>query len=181
MRQLILASLVLLPFAAHAQAQTAFTAQSPAVLTASNTHASVLLPAPAANAATPAPRPIATHEIINAVFDSGNPFPADGAAEGSETTFGSVPLTAVPKLKHWTAIDVPQTELASAPAETAVSLRMVVNRAGQPVNVQVVHSTNPVIDQQAIAAVSQFRFSPATANYVPVESNVVVNVTIQKK
>jgi TonB family protein len=57
-----------------------------------------------------------------------------------------------------------------------VDLEVVVDRDGRATNVRVVRGLGAGLDQQAVAAVRQWRFAPARRNGVPVD--VVVDVSV---
>ena len=57
-----------------------------------------------------------------------------------------------------------------------VHLEVVVARDGQPSSIRVIRGLGAGLDQQAVQAVRQWRFSPARRNGVPVD--VVVDVSV---
>jgi len=175
MRRVIVATLVLIPVLAHAQASTTTQPkQSPA---------SATLVAKATPPASPAAKPAdtaaapkaATHEAIKEHVEA---LYLDGAAAaGSETYFLLGDEDNAPKLVHVVETDVPQ-ELVSAPIN--VSVRMLVDSRGVPQNLSVEHSAGAAIDQKTLEAVRQYRFKPATVNHLPVDAEVTVDIKIQK-
>jgi TonB family protein len=54
---------------------------------------------------------------------------------------------------------------------------MIITKNGQPVDVTVERSLSPNLDAQAIKAVSQWRFSPATKDGDPVAVHMHVEVS----
>ena len=61
--------------------------------------------------------------------------------------------------------------------EGEVDLEVVVGRDGRAANIRVVRGLGAGLDQQAVVAVGQWRFSPARRNGVPVD--VVVDVSVE--
>jgi periplasmic protein TonB len=61
--------------------------------------------------------------------------------------------------------------------EGAVWLDLVVTRSGVPSNVRVVRSLDPGLDQEAVAAMLQWRFAPGMLAGSPVDVEVVVQMT----
>ena len=64
------------------------------------------------------------------------------------------------------------------PSDAQVSLKLTVDRRGQPQDIHVVKSYNPFWDARVIDAVRQFRFKPGTVSNqpVPVDVNLTVNI-----
>ena len=63
--------------------------------------------------------------------------------------------------------------------EGEVDLEVVVSRDGRATNIRVVRGLGAGLDQEAVAAVRQWRFSPARRNGAPVD--VIVNVSVDFK
>ena len=54
-----------------------------------------------------------------------------------------------------------------------------VDANGMPQNEQVVKSLDPGLDQNALAAVAQYRFKPAMKDGVPVPVKITIDVTFK--
>jgi TonB family protein len=67
-------------------------------------------------------------------------------------------------------------EARAAKVQGVVVLRVRVNEKGEPENVAVVRSLDPALDKNAMAAVSQWRFKPATKDGKPVAQTVNLEV-----
>ncbi len=65
-------------------------------------------------------------------------------------------------------------------ANTQVVLTVNVDQNGQPQDVQVVKSPNPLLDEPVAAAVRQFRFSPAILDNQPVASDMTLKIIVQR-
>jgi hypothetical protein len=172
MRSKFICTLALLPVLAHAQVN------GPQAGTSSATAASVTLQAkitePAAffhaattpAAATPAPA-APMHDEIAFTLDSD---PVDTAALNSgsiQTHFGSSePEATAPRLVHVVGRTLPV-------------FRLMNEENNVPQNITITHSAGAAIDQQTIAAVSQYRFVPATVDHAPVQSDVTVRVMLK--
>ena len=61
----------------------------------------------------------------------------------------------------------------------AVTVDMIVDENGKPTNLKVVKSTDKYTDAGILAAVSQYRYKPATLNGSAVPMDVTLNVDIQ--
>jgi TonB family protein len=72
-------------------------------------------------------------------------------------------------------------EARNAKINGAVLLSIIVDVSGIPGNIQVVRGLDPGLDKNAIAALSQWRFDPATKNNlpVPVRANVEINYRLK--
>jgi TonB family protein len=60
-----------------------------------------------------------------------------------------------------------------------VSVNMTVDASGKPTNVKVVQSTDAYTDGGIVAAVSQYRYKPATLDGTAIPIDVTVDFTIQ--
>ena len=73
----------------------------------------------------------------------------------------------------------PEYDAASRKAKTQglVVLSMIVTKEGRPRDVKIVTSLSAGLDQQAIKAVSQWRFDPATKDGEPVAVKMTVEIS----
>jgi outer membrane biosynthesis protein TonB len=55
-----------------------------------------------------------------------------------------------------------------------------VDEAGVPLEVSIVHSAGSVIDATTLAAVRQYRFTPAKVRGIPVEADLTLDISLQK-
>jgi TonB family protein len=95
---------------------------------------------------------------------------------------GDVPVApSVPQVSRAVEVDLSAQELANQPAVSSVVLRATVDAYGYPRNVTVVHSANAVLDKKVLAAVGQFRFTPATLDNKAVDAPVTITIKIEKK
>lgn len=83
-----------------------------------------------------------------------------------------------PRLIH--SVD-PEYDKASRKAKVQgiVVLSVLVTENGEPQDLKVVRGLNPALDENAIRAVSRWRFAPATKNGNPVATKVNVEVTFR--
>jgi len=95
---------------------------------------------------------------------------------GSEPTESSVP-----KLTRSVNLQLSQQELAMQPATTQVAVRAIVDQYGFPRNLTIAKSSSENVNQKALAAVSEFRFKPATVDNKPVEAAVMIAIKIEKR
>ena len=187
MRRIFVATLVLIPVLANAQASSSTgPKQSPnsAMLLAKSTP-----PAPFASAKGAAPAPKSSADITatlpaNVIIHqagSDSDFAYDTVDHGGTIAYSlggadSFAKSAAPQLVH-----VVETELA--PAEIAagsdVCVRLTVDAYGVPQNLKVTKATDPVVAQKTLAAVSQYRFKPARVNYLAVAQDVNLDIKIK--
>lgn len=67
----------------------------------------------------------------------------------------------------------------AAGTQGTVVLSLTVDVTGKATNVQVTKSLSPLLDQNAVSAVSQWRFAPASQNGVPMEQTVTTSVNFR--
>ena len=196
MRRMILTSLVLLPVLARAQASTA-TEPKPSTSSA-NLHAELTKPAratvyamagatPAATSTAALPTttiaPAAFREIVHTQMT--DDFADTALRQGGALQYvmygGGTPTgSTAPILTRAVEIDLSQPELVAEPAVTNVIVRATVDAYGFPRNLAVAQSAGASLDKKALAAVSQFRFKPATQDNRPVDAGVLITIKIQK-
>jgi TonB family protein len=99
-----------------------------------------------------------------------------------EYGMSSTPVeTSAPKVTHSVAVDLTPAELAEKPAVTNVVVRAIVDENGVPRNVAIAQSAGAAVDRQAIAAVSQYRFQPATVDNRATWASVAIAIRIEKQ
>lgn len=190
MRRMILTSLVLLPVMAHAQARTS---TEPQPSTSSVLVAELLPPAaPAAYAmaaAAPAaltPVNVGSHAVIHEVVQTRMADTFTEAAMRQAGTLqydllGSIPSVAsAPRVMRAVEMDLSEHDLAAEPTVTHVVIHATIDEYGFPRNLTVAHSAGSVVDKKALAAVSQYRFTPAMRGNRAVEAPVMISIKIQK-
>ncbi len=165
MYRMTLATLVLVPVLAHAAVGKL--AETPAAITsmsASSSHAAV----------KETVREQFSGDFLEAALRQG------GTLEYSMK--GSVPLeTSAPRITKAVEVELTQQELSEQPSTTNVIVKAIVDENGIPRNVAVKQSAGSLIDAKAIAAVSQYRFKPATIDNQPTWAAVEVTIKIQKQ
>jgi TonB family protein len=187
MRRMILTSLVLLPVLAHAQASTS-TEPQPSISSA-NLLAELTVPAaPAAPGASASIASIntANHAMIREFVQTQmmDNFTDAALRLGGTLEFsmkGSLPTqSSAPRLTTAVEIGLSPQELSEQPAVSRVVVRAIIDQYGIPRNVAITQSAGPVVDQKAIAAVSQYRFKPAMVDNQPTWATVSISIKIQK-
>ncbi len=93
---------------------------------------------------------------------------------------GTPTESSAPALTRAVEIDLSQQELAAQPPLANVVVRATVDAYGFPRNLAVAHSAGAVLDKKALAAVSQYRFKPATLDNRPIDASVLITISIQK-
>jgi TonB family protein len=61
-----------------------------------------------------------------------------------------------------------------------IALRIDLDEKGNPTNIRVLQSINPLVDARVIEAVRQFRWVPALLDNRPVPIDLTLNVEIQR-
>ncbi len=87
----------------------------------------------------------------------------------------------VPQVSRAVAVDLTPAELAEKPAVTNVVVRAIVDENGVPRNVAIAQSAGPAVDREAVAAVSQYRFKPATLDNKATWASVSIAIRIEKQ
>jgi TonB family protein len=186
MRRMILTSLVLFPVLAHAQAGTV-TEPKPSTSSAM-LQAELKQPAGLAEvafAASAASSSVAAHAVIKQSIQTqyNGDFVEAALRQGGTLEYsmaGSEPMEVAPKITRAVELDLTPQELSEQPAVSTVVVKAIVDEYGIPRNVKIAQSAGPVVDQKAIAAVSQYRFKPATVNNQATWAAVSVSIKIQK-
>ncbi|MCW5963031.1 MAG: TonB family protein [Bryobacterales bacterium] len=128
---------------------------------------------PTARPATPKPVVPAVSEPVNRpaepVAPVAEPAPAASTAATPTVTSAPRPLVRVPAVYPAAA----RREGVSG----TVSLRTLVNTAGEPTNIEVVKGIRPDLDTAARQALAKWRFQPGTADGKPIEARVNVEIT----
>jgi len=187
MRRMILTSLVLIPVLAHAQAGTPAEpkpSSSSAVQLAELTQPAGLFAVAAAE--SPAAVSLNTnqaafHETVRASF-------SDDFVEAALRTGGTLEYSmkatptevSAPKVTRAVELQLSDKELSEQPAVSNVVVRAIVDEQGIPRNLEITKSAGSLVDQKAIAAVSQYRFKPATVGNQPTWAAVSIAIKIQK-
>jgi TonB family protein len=157
MRLAILTSLALLPALAHAA--------TPA----------------AADASTPSAYTDVVHTRLNAdPRDAAFSTPGELATNFYGVSFADDSSVTVPQLTHVVGRTLPVVLIEDSP-KAEVAVRVIVNAAGVPETVTIVHSAGAAIDASTLAAVRQYRFSPAKVQGVPVEADLTLDISLEKK
>ena len=195
MRRMIMASLVLLPVLAHAQARISTEPQpspSSAML-----QAEVTRPAGLAGMAKAAATPAAASASIGTVNMSNHAMfrevvqtkvtetLVDAALRQGGTLeyamMGSLPTeSSAPKVTRAVEVDLSAQELAEQPAVSHVVVHATVDAYGFPRNVSIVRSAGAALDKKVLAAVGQYRFTPATLDNKAIDAAVTITIKIEK-
>jgi TonB family protein len=88
--------------------------------------------------------------------------------------------TSAPKMIRAVQVALSEQDLAERPAVTNVAVLATVDQYGIPRNLAIAQSAGSLIDRKALAAVSQYRFTPATIDNLPTETTVTIAIKIQK-
>lgn len=169
MRRIVIATLVLIPVLANAQASTLTKpSQNLATLVAAATPPAALAPSTSAASSSD----VTTSAVpMNVVIRQ-----ADADADGTIAySFGTGSSITAPRLIH---VVSPELAPQQAAAGADITAHLTVDQNGVPQNISVDHATDPIIARKTLAAISQYRFKPATRNYLAVASDVTINVKI---
>jgi len=195
MRLAILSSLVLLPVLAHGQATAP--AKSKAITSSAVFQAELTQPAAlaaavkgaaAADVASALPSVNSTgHVLVREYVQTqlAEDFTREAMRRGGTLEYsiqGSAPTEAsAPTVTHSAEIQLTQEELAATPELTFVTVSGTVDQYGFPRELTVTQSAGKTVDRKALAAVSGFRFKPATIDNQPVEAALTISIQIQKQ
>lgn len=124
---------------------------------------------------------IVTHSLLFSLLLSAaaaSAMPASDASTSAVTRPVSTGVT-LPRLVYSTKINIPSAELPAVLGSASnVTLKFNLDQTGTPQGIQVIHSVNQSIDSRVMAAVRQFRWTPAVLNNqtVPIEMTFTVQV-----
>lgn len=194
MRLAIISSLVLFPVLAHGQASTAAVVKpipASAVVQAELVKPAVLKAAIKAAAAAEPANPIssmnalsdpAVREFVHTLVTEDFVHQALRQAGTLEYGFtgGEVIEESAPKMTRSVELQLSQ-QMAAAPELIQVGVSGTVDAYGFVRNLTVTHSAGAVIDKKALAAVSTYRYKPATVGNQPVDAAVTISILIQKQ
>ncbi len=177
MRSILLLSFALLPTAALAQARTISSVAPETTMTAAISGSPAISSALAAGEPAHITPHVSIREVIRTDVD-GDPIGFNDI--GNTMVFGHPNYETSPKLIKWSNVAVNAADLDKAAGETSVSVSLMVDRQGNPENVQIAHSASPELDRSVLAAVKDFRFKAATEEHIPVEKRMTVTVVFAK-
>lgn len=105
----------------------------------------------------------------------------DTSASTATTTVARPVSTGVtaPQLIHSTHIEIPAESISNAsPNPARVVLKLNLDQTGSPSNIEVVQPISQQVDARVVAAVRQFRWSPAILDNqaIPLQVNLIVEV-----
>jgi hypothetical protein len=195
MRRTILTSLVLLPVMAHAQALTSIAPQpstSSATLQAELTRPAGMAElamagaTPAAASASLATINVPSHAMFREFVQTRvtENFVDAALRQGGTMEFammGSLPTeSSAPRVTRAIEVDLSAQELAAQPSVSNIVVHATVDSYGFPRNVTIVHSAGAVVDKKVLAAVGQYRFTPATLDNKPIDAAVTISIKIEK-
>ena len=186
MRRILVATLVLFPVLAHAQASTSTEqpTQATATLVAKATPPAPIAPAksavPAASASVAGTAvSIPVHVVIHQITPD-NDFSSDALQGGGTISYkfnnDINSKETSPELIHFVQADLAPQQLAQG---SDVTVHLTVDTHGVPQNIAVVKATDSVVAQKTIAAVSQYRFKPATRDYIAIPADISIDVKIK--
>jgi TonB family protein len=137
------------------------------------------------NAQTATPGQSATLEARNGSTNALSAFAAAPPATDVSATTGSRRISTgviAPKLIKESKITVATSDFVTEDlASQFVLLHLLVDESGKPQNVQVIKSANPQVDSRVLAAVRDYRFTPATLDdqAVPLELDLRINFEVR--
>ena len=186
MRRILVATLVLFPVLAHAQASTSTEqpTQTTATLVAKATPPAPMAPAksaaPAASSSVAGTAVSVPVHVVIRQITPGDDFSTDALQSGGGISYNfnndiNSKVTS-PELIHVVQADLAPMQFAQG---SDVKVRLTVDAHGVPQNVTVVKATDAVVAQKTIAAVTQYRFKPATRDYLAIPADVLIDVKIQ--
>lgn len=128
----------------------------------------------------PAARPSTAKPVIPAVNEPVSRPPEPAAPVAEPAPAAAVAATPAVTSAPRPLVRVPAVYPAAARREGVsgtVSLRTLVNTAGEPTNIEVVKGIRPDLDSAAREALAKWRFQPGTSDGKPVEARVNVEIT----
>jgi hypothetical protein len=169
MRLIYAAAFAAIPVLASAQVSTVQPNHAPAILLASAS-------APAAPAPLSDMQPSGTP--VNLVVRQAASIDGDAAAGVRQTDTAVVSESAAPQLIHAVKADFTPQQIA---ARSFASVELTVDANGLPQNISVLSASNSDVAARTLAAVSQYRFTPARQNFLPVAANISIKLQIKSE
>jgi TonB family protein len=132
-----------------------------------------------------------TERERNAVLSSLPSFAPPASTGAAESAIHAVPAQSdeSPIYKPGRGVTAPRLVFSVDPEFTEearalkingiIVLSLIVDKSGRPAHIRMVRSLDPGLDQNAIVAVSQYRFTPATLSGEPVVTQVTVEVNFK--
>lgn len=139
---------------------------------------SVLLSALFLSALIPAQAASPAHVAIPNVLLASAVAPV-AAAEASDPVRVSTGIIAPKLIKKAQLSAIAGLSEAFIPADASVVVNLTVDAQGKPTNLSIEQGFGPVVDQEVLNAVSQFRFTPGTLDGKPFALPVRLQVLIQ--
>jgi hypothetical protein len=106
--------------------------------------------------------------------------PARAANDAAASTARPVSTgVTMPQLVHSTRIEIPADEISAAfPNPSRLVLKIKLDQTGSPTAIRVLEPLSQNIDDRVVAAVRQFRWSPAVLDNqtIPMDVNLIVEV-----
>jgi TonB family protein len=181
MRFAIVSTLALLPVlaqAAPAGSQTLAAVSQPKLVRASATTA----PAAAAEPAAVAVAPVGLHDVIHTKLNS-DLRDQRVAGELTYTFYGDSQAddrrVQSPQLIHAVGRTLPVSQIEDA-EKTDVAVRVIVDATGAPLFSSITRSAGAPVDTATLAAVKNYRFTPAKVDGVPVAADVTLTLHLEK-
>jgi TonB family protein len=140
---------------------------------------------PAAASASISPMKMPNHAMFREIVQTRvtESFVDTALRQGGSMEFAmmSVPTeSSAPQVKRAVEVDLSAQELEEQPAVSNVVVHATVDAYGFPRNVTIAKSAGAVLDRKVVAAVNQYRFTPATKDNKPVDAAVTIAIKIEK-
>jgi TonB family protein len=131
--------------------------------------------------------PVLLHAQSNSSAPTQIAFAAPKAAAGAADrgTVPSKPMristgVVAPKLVHSVSVNEDSTRpWTNVEINRSVTVGMIVDVTGKPTDLKIIKSAGPVVDQNVLAAVSQYRFAPGTVSNQPIAFPVELAINLQ--
>jgi TonB family protein len=128
-------------------------------------------------------QPSATAQVLVSMLAIPEGFPsADGAVATTPSQARVSTGVTAPQLISKVDISVSQNSVwRLIPVQRTVTVSMIVDKTGKPVNLKIVKSTGAAeLDKNVLDAVNQYRFKPGLLNNEPTSVPVNLEITVQQ-
>ena len=163
MRRILVATLVAIPALVSSQASTAQPSHVPAMLLAKI--AAPTLP----SVLHGTPVNLVIHQAVDVDVNT-----VRSIAVGP--TVQSANEASAPKLISAVKTELTPQQIA---AGSKADIRVTVDRNGVPQDLVVLSATNSDVAKRTLAAVSQYRFQPATMNFTPIAATITLSINVR--
>ena len=131
------------------------------------------------HAQAPSPAQTAAPTVLQARYSAPAAIKPASGKDSSASIRVSTGIVAPKLIEKFNLNTIPGLDSAFVPNDVTVVVSMVVDATGKPTNLSIAKGAGPVVDQEVLASVSQYRYQPGTLDGQPYALPVRLEVIIQ--